>query len=74
MSIRDAALRFVDAIDMAHERHDENDIAQHGRIARMEAQWLEMQGELRKSQKTIESKVDELLSLLRTNGTGTDHG
>lgn len=73
MSIRSVALAFIDSLDIAHSRHDENDIAQHGRISRMEAQWLELQGEVRNSHKRLEAKLDELLSLLKTNGSGA-HG
>ena len=70
MSIQEEARRFVEAVSTAHSRHDENDVAQHGRIMRMETQWLEMQGIFRTTLKQMADDQREILKLLRTNGSG----
>lgn len=73
MSITEAGQQLIEALRDAHTRHDANDVAQTARIARIEGQWLELQGEVRSTLKTLLEGQKTLERLLTTNGSG-GHG
>jgi hypothetical protein len=72
MSITEAGALFLEELRDAHNRHDANDVAQTARIARIEGQWLELQGDVRATLKKLLDGQRKLEELLTTNGTG--HG
>lgn len=73
MSIREIGTQFVASLSESSRRHDEADLAQLARQARVEAQLLELQGEVRAVLRSLLEGQAQILRLLTTNGTG-GHG
>ncbi len=69
MSVHAAGAKFIEALAIAHARHDENNLAQTARIARLESQWLELQGEWRGAMKKLLDGQKEMLRVLKANGS-----